>query len=221
MNYTKAEAEMKKSADDESHPETLDELDTNPSTTLNRNNSSASALQSSNFDEDDFYDAQQEDLRRSSTGTSYQCDDPGLTIHRQHSFRKDFQSFFRFSSTRRRTKKKDNDRAQVDHASGRRPRDLFDDPRVSFHQLLIGEDSKHSSAVWILAFNPTGLYLASAGQSKNIRCWKASASTNDFESSHPYRVFHTSHAADIIDLSWSARDYLLSASFDSVRHSVV
>eukprot|EP00775_Hariotina_reticulata_P008700 gene8700-8881_t len=62
--------------------------------------------------------------------------------------------------------------------------------------------------VWCLAFSRDGSFLAAAGQDGLLRVWQTSTS----------RSVGEGHGEDIVDLSWSAGGFLLTASLDkSVR----
>ncbi|KAI9322741.1 WD40-repeat-containing domain protein [Dichotomocladium elegans] len=87
------------------------------------------------------------------------------------------------------------------------------------------ENQLHNShpygATWTMKFSKDGKYMASAGQFCNIYLWKVlnGASTaidrgtiNVFEDT-PCREYH-GHLADVLDISWSKNNFIVSASMD-------
>ncbi|BFZ54133.1 hypothetical protein PYCC9005_001165 [Savitreella phatthalungensis] len=84
------------------------------------------------------------------------------------------------------------------------------------------------NATWALKFSKDGKYLAAGGQDGIVRVWRVLSTPNDrreqqqqdtsglyapIVSSRPYRVFE-GHSADILDISWSTRNFLLTSSMD-------
>lgn len=95
----------------------------------------------------------------------------------------------------------------------------------------------HKGPIWILKMNSTGQYLASAGSDGIIFIWEVgmygskhdenkdsvaekakSNKDSDLDikvlSQEPYRKYDEHSGQDVIDLSWSPSDFLLSASMD-------
>ncbi|CAM9588283.1 unnamed protein product [Chrysoparadoxa australica] len=99
---------------------------------------------------------------------------------------------------------------------------------------LIQELEAHEGAIWCHAFSNDGRYLATAGTDKKVLVWKVAGDEAEQEvaeayreeglfeaidllSDEPFRIF-LGHQGDIVDLSWSKNNFLLSASIDcSVR----
>ena len=105
--------------------------------------------------------------------------------------------------------------------------------------LLQDHQQTHGGAIWVLRFNREGQYLASGGQDGIVRVWalasepgsvngnssdeKIDKSEEQLEAasprlppifkSKPHRIY-AGHTADILDLSWSKNDFLLSSSMD-------
>ncbi|OBZ91050.1 putative WD repeat-containing protein C3H5.08c [Choanephora cucurbitarum] len=85
-------------------------------------------------------------------------------------------------------------------------------------------------AVWVVRFSKDGKYMATAGQSCIINVWKVLRDTSLSDNillkdiiphEQSIKVFHdapvriyTGHTFDILDLSWSKNNFLLSASMD-------
>ncbi|KAI8064398.1 WD40-repeat-containing domain protein [Gongronella butleri] len=73
-------------------------------------------------------------------------------------------------------------------------------------------------AVWAVKFSKDGRYLAAAGQNCVVRVWQVLADAGHADT---VRIFddkpiqeYKGHAADILDLSWSKNNFLLSSSMD-------
>lgn len=108
---------------------------------------------------------------------------------------------------------------------------------------FVQEVKHHTGPIWAMKFSPNGMYLASGGQDTRVLVWsicKLPQSTEDeydkeefnpqafeydglsseyslrpfdFLYPEPYRVFE-GHSGDVIDISWSRSNFLLSASTD-------
>ena len=91
---------------------------------------------------------------------------------------------------------------------------------------MVQELQAHQGAVWAMKFSQDGKYLASAGQDSIVRIWtlapvlspstagdKAKKPVQDFFEAEPYRLY-VGHKADVLDLSWSKTQFLLSSSMD-------
>lgn len=95
-------------------------------------------------------------------------------------------------------------------------------------------DMRHGGAIWAMEFSKDGKYLAAAGRDHIVRVWavistpeerkaherdeEASASGGEKLSapvfqSKPLREFE-GHTGDVLDLSWSKNNFLLSSSMD-------
>ncbi|KAH9217013.1 WD40-repeat-containing domain protein [Leptodontidium sp. 2 PMI_412] len=104
------------------------------------------------------------------------------------------------------------------------------------HPHKISKSTKTSGAVWATEFSKCGKYLAAAGQDQVVRIW-AVISTPEERQAHEYEedvksstsggarlsapVFRSTpirefegHTGDILDLSWSKNNFLLSSSMD-------
>ncbi|KAG4434459.1 hypothetical protein IFR05_010069 [Cadophora sp. M221] len=104
------------------------------------------------------------------------------------------------------------------------------------HPHKISKSTKTSGAVWATEFSKCGKYLAAAGQDQVVRVW-AVISTPEERQAHEYEedvkssasggarlsapVFRSTpirefegHTGDILDLSWSKNNFLLSSSMD-------
>ncbi|PBP27424.1 WD repeat domain-containing protein [Diplocarpon rosae] len=100
----------------------------------------------------------------------------------------------------------------------------------------IPKSAKSNGAVWSTEFSKCGKYLAAAGQDQVVRVW-ALISTTEERQAHEYEedvtssthggarlsapVFRSTpirefegHSGDILDLSWSKNNFLLSSSMD-------
>lgn len=106
---------------------------------------------------------------------------------------------------------------------------------ISSSQISRKAQNGESKAVWALEVSKDGKYLASAGQDHLVRIWSILSSSQDRQQfskdeeahmlegqSHlsapvfkdqPYRHF-TGHTGDILSLSWSKNNFLLSSSTD-------
>ncbi|ORX56976.1 WD40 repeat-like protein [Hesseltinella vesiculosa] len=78
--------------------------------------------------------------------------------------------------------------------------------------------SRPHQAVWALKFSKDGKYVAAAGQDCTIRVWQV---INDTSHPETIKVFddkpiqeYKGHTADILDISWSKNNFLLSSSMD-------
>jgi len=99
----------------------------------------------------------------------------------------------------------------------------------------ISEMKDIEGPIWALSFSKNGKYLASGGQDMIIRVWILYSEIQDYLSSpemsdtkqnimkkkkispvfrsYPYR-YYRGHTSDILDLSWSKTDFLISSSMD-------
>jgi WD40 repeat protein len=99
----------------------------------------------------------------------------------------------------------------------------------------INEMKDIEGPIWSLSFSKNGKYLASGGQDTIIRVWILYSEVQDYLSSpdisdtkhsimkkkkispvfrsYPYR-YYRGHTSDILDLSWSKTDFLISSSMD-------
>jgi WD40 repeat protein len=87
--------------------------------------------------------------------------------------------------------------------------------------------SEEGGAIWSMKFSPDGRYIAVGGQDRVLRVWRVMASPSDridndqggsklnapVFSEKPYREY-AGHEGDILDLSWSKNNFLLSSSMD-------
>ncbi|EKD19605.1 WD repeat domain-containing protein [Drepanopeziza brunnea f. sp. 'multigermtubi' MB_m1] len=110
----------------------------------------------------------------------------------------------------------------------------YDIPSTLVHK--IPKSAKSSGAVWATEFSICGRYLAAAGKDQVVRVW-AVISNSDERQAHEYEedvssstsgaarlsapVFRSTpirefegHTGDILDLSWSKNNFLLSSSMD-------
>jgi len=73
---------------------------------------------------------------------------------------------------------------------------------------------QHTGAIWVMKFSLDGKFLASGGHDMIMRIWKVKEQGNDnfFEPS-PVKSF-SGHTGDVLDLSWSKNNFILSASVD-------
>ncbi|KAI8056347.1 WD40-repeat-containing domain protein [Thamnidium elegans] len=87
-----------------------------------------------------------------------------------------------------------------------------------------------SGAVWASRFSKDGKYMATGGQSCTLKIWKVlrdldrddGLSVQDINPHEPsIKVFHdapvrvyTGHTADILDISWSKNNFIVSSSMD-------
>ncbi|KAH0796853.1 WD40 repeat-like protein [Histomonas meleagridis] len=69
----------------------------------------------------------------------------------------------------------------------------------------------HEGAIWCLCSSPDGKYTSSAGEDKRIVIYEVSNNEPYIKAIHGY----SGHSSDIVHLSWSDDNFLLSASLDS------
>lgn len=92
-------------------------------------------------------------------------------------------------------------------------------------------DGQKAGAIWSMTFSKDGKYLATGGQDCVVRVWRVLSShkdramkvtgDSDVDSTlhapvfcaKPYREYR-GHTADVLDLSWSKNNFLLSSSMD-------
>jgi WD40 repeat protein len=120
--------------------------------------------------------------------------------------------------------------------SARAPTTTNGTPRPSDGPKLLRKDREGTGAVWAAEFSKDGKYLAAAGEDHIVRIW-AVISTSEERAAHeqeedvdvgrhggerlsapvfrsrPIREFQ-GHADDVLDLSWSKNNFLLSSSMD-------
>lgn len=96
---------------------------------------------------------------------------------------------------------------------------LAEFPNMKFLQSF--KQNEANVPIWCLKFNSDGTLLASGGKSKEIRVWKLAVDElnttlkNDCELySDPAVQCFKGHEGDILDISWSKNNFLLSASMD-------
>lgn len=91
---------------------------------------------------------------------------------------------------------------------------------------LIQKFSCHAGSTWVIDFSPDGLYLATGGQDFLLRVWRLHRDVLNLThvidgvkdeqaliDPAPYRSF-SGHRADVLDISWSTSNFLLSSSMD-------
>ncbi|KAI9491564.1 WD40-repeat-containing domain protein [Zychaea mexicana] len=79
-------------------------------------------------------------------------------------------------------------------------------------------------ATWTMMFSKDGKYMASAGQFCNIHVWKVLDHAYNGEDSEEKETIHVfedtplreyrGHLADVLDISWSRNNFIISASMD-------
>ncbi|KAI8364348.1 WD40-repeat-containing domain protein [Radiomyces spectabilis] len=84
-------------------------------------------------------------------------------------------------------------------------------------------DYESQGAIWAMKFSKDGRYLATGGQSCVLRVWKVLDAPYEEDSKKkdtmkvfeekPAQEYH-GHVADILDISWSKNNFLLSSSMD-------
>lgn len=95
----------------------------------------------------------------------------------------------------------------------------------------MASEGQKAGAIWSMTFSKDGKYLATGGQDLIVRVWQVlsspkdrvhkAASGSDLDSTlhapvfcaRPYREYK-GHTADVLDLSWSKNNFLLSSSMD-------
>ncbi|CAO2827723.1 unnamed protein product [Amaranthus hypochondriacus] len=107
----------------------------------------------------------------------------------------------------------------------------------------VQEIEAHKGIIWTMKFSPDGQYLATAGEDGVVRVWRVSSVASSLEKfledstdtprkddntvkvpvvipdkmfniqEFPVQEFH-GHTADVLDLSWSESNFLLSSSMD-------
>ena len=91
-----------------------------------------------------------------------------------------------------------------------------------FNNLFLAQEFRHLGAIWSMKFSHDGRYLATGGQDMVVRVWKVLATPDDRQGvelkapvfmEKPYREY-SGHTADVLDLSWSQNNFLLSSSMD-------
>ncbi|KAI7900836.1 WD40-repeat-containing domain protein [Cokeromyces recurvatus] len=103
-------------------------------------------------------------------------------------------------------------------------------PSIDIKDEVVENKKRPINAVWICQFSKDGKYMATAGQNCVIHVWKVlrdfKRSNNiDVQDMMPHepsiKVFHdspvrnyTGHTADILDISWSRNNFLISGSMD-------
>ncbi|CAO3617106.1 unnamed protein product [Cunninghamella echinulata] len=88
-----------------------------------------------------------------------------------------------------------------------------------------GHPSRPHQAIWTMKFSKDGKYLAAGGQTCVLKVWEVLSEkkqmNDQFNNSESIKVFHDKpiqeyygHKADILDISWSKNNFLLSSSMD-------
>lgn len=94
----------------------------------------------------------------------------------------------------------------------------------------VDDQKQPKGAIWTSRFSKDGKYMATSGQNCTITVWKVLRDLErgdniDIQDILPHepsvKVFHdtpvrfyTGHTADVLDLSWSKNNFLVSASMD-------
>ncbi|KAI5819587.1 WD40-repeat-containing domain protein, partial [Pyronema omphalodes] len=96
-------------------------------------------------------------------------------------------------------------------------------PAESTTSFVAGPPRGPSRAIWTMKFSNDGRYLAAAGQDAVVRVWQVLSSHADHGQgvrlnapvflSQPIHEYH-GHTAEVLSLSWSKNNFLLSSSMD-------
>lgn len=100
---------------------------------------------------------------------------------------------------------------------------------ILFHNNhLVQTVNFHHGSIWAAKFSPTGEYLCSGGEDMIVVVWviggssatstysegcSKPTSTRSFLCHQPLQVLH-GHSGDVVDISWSCSNFILSASVD-------
>jgi len=77
----------------------------------------------------------------------------------------------------------------------------------------IQDISSCTGAIWVMKFSVDGKYLATGGHDTIVRIWKVKDQRETFFEPTPIRTY-SGHTGDILDLSWSKNNFILSGSMD-------